>query len=173
MTDEKAKANLVRSKLIEEMKKVFKEDPKRTEHAFAVLNCAEQIRLAEGGDPLIVQAAAILHDIGILEAEHKYGSSAGKYQEIEGPPLAEKILKRLQIDPEAVDHICKIIGSHHSGGDIDTQEFKIVWDADLLTNLGGQLACMDRQELKNFIDKKLKTKKAKETAMILFVGADI
>ena len=79
MTDEKLKAEHLRSQLIAEMKKIFKEDPKRTEHAFAVLNCAEQIRLAQGGDPLIVQAAAILHDIGILGAEHKYGSAAGKY----------------------------------------------------------------------------------------------
>jgi HD superfamily phosphodiesterase len=131
------------------------------------------MRLTGGGDPLIVQAAAILHDVGILEAERKYGSSAGKYQEIEGPPMAEKILKTLQIDSGAVEHICKIIGSHHSGGDIDTHEFKIVWDADLLANIREQVAYMDRKELKNFINKMFKTKKGKEIAMTLFVGADI
>ncbi len=173
MTDQNTKENHLRSQLIAEMKKVFKEDSKRIEHALAVLNSAQQIRLVEGGDPLIIQAAAILHDIGILEAQRKYGSSAGKYQEIEGPPIAEKILKALLIAPDAIEHICKIIDSHHSGGDIDTQEFKIVWDADLLINLGEQLAGMDRKELRDFVDKRFRTKNGKEIAMKLVVGDDI
>ncbi len=173
MTDQNTKENHLRSQLIAEMKKVFKEDTKRIEHALAVLNSAQQIRLAEGGDPLIVQAAAILHDIGILEAERKYGSSAGKYQEIEGPPIAEKILKALLIAPDAIEHICKIIDSHHSGGDIDTQEFKTVWDADLLINLGEQLAGMDRKELRDFVDKRFRNENFKEIAMKLVFGDDI
>ena len=173
MTDQNTKANHLCSQLIAEMKKVFTEDTKRIEHALAVLNYAQQIRLVEGGDPLIIQAAAILHDIGILEAERKYGSSAGKYQEIEGPPIAEKILKTLLVAPDAIEHICKIIDSHHSGGSIDTQEFKTVWDADLLINLGEHLAGMDRKELKDFVDKRLRTEKGKEIAMKLVVGDDI
>ena len=60
---------VIRDKLIDEMKKVFLGDEKRIDHALAVLNYAEQIQAAEGGDPLIVRAAAILHDIGIHEAE--------------------------------------------------------------------------------------------------------
>jgi len=34
--------------------------------------------------------ATVLHDIGIQEAERKYNSSAGQFQEIEGPSIAEK-----------------------------------------------------------------------------------
>jgi len=57
--------NFLRDRLIEEMKKVFGADQKRIGHALSVLDYARQIQEVEGGDPLIVKAAAILHDIGI------------------------------------------------------------------------------------------------------------
>jgi putative nucleotidyltransferase with HDIG domain len=101
----------MRDSLIREMKSIFGSDQKRINHALAVLNYAEQIQAVEGGDPLIVKAAAILHDIGIAEAERKYGSSAGNYQEIEGPPIALKILKNYGLANEIIEHICKIIAN--------------------------------------------------------------
>ena len=79
----------MKDKLIQKMKDVFGDDQKRINHALAVLKYAEQIHAVEGGDAAVVTAAAILHDIGIHQAEQKYGSTAGKYQEIEGPPIAE------------------------------------------------------------------------------------
>ena len=110
-------------------------DQKRIDHGLAVLDYAEQIQAAEGGEPLIVRAGAILHDIGIHEAERKYGSSGGKYQEIEGPPIARKILAKYDLGKDVVQHICRIIANHHSAKDIDTIEFRIVWDADWLVNI--------------------------------------
>ena len=95
-----------------------------------MLKYAEQIQAAEGGDPLVVKAAAILHDIGILQAEQKHGSSAGKYQEAEGPGIAKDILGKHDVAEGLIEHICKIIANHHSDKDIDTPEFRIVWDAD-------------------------------------------
>jgi len=35
--------------------------------------------------------ASILHDVGIKAAEEKHGSSAGHFQELEGPEIARKI----------------------------------------------------------------------------------
>ncbi len=43
-------------------------------------------------DQEILEAAAIVHDIGIHRSEEKYGRNTGRYQEIEGPPEAEKLL---------------------------------------------------------------------------------
>jgi len=86
-------ATALRDRLIDEMKNVFAGDQKRIEHTLAVLDYAEQIQQAEGADPFLVKAAAVLHDIGIAEAERKYGSAAGEYQQMEGPPMAEAILK--------------------------------------------------------------------------------
>jgi len=79
----KNEADIMRERLIREMMNAFGADQKRIDHALAVLNYAEQIFSVEGGDPLVVKAAAILHDIGIHEADRKYSSSAGKYQKIE------------------------------------------------------------------------------------------
>src|SRR4030065_972405 len=50
------KANIIRNKLINEMKAVFGADQKRIDHALAVLDYAEQIQAGEGGEPFIVKA---------------------------------------------------------------------------------------------------------------------
>ncbi|MHC4574794.1 MAG: HD domain-containing protein [Planctomycetota bacterium] len=159
----------LREKLISEMKKVFGADKKRVEHALAVLNYAEQIQAEESGDPLVVKAAAILHDIGIPEAERKYGSSAGKYQETEGPPIAKEILARHGVKAQDIEHICRIIGSHHSIGDIDTIEFRIVWDANQLVNLRGDVPNFNREKLLGVIDKTFKTGKGRQIAVESFL----
>jgi putative nucleotidyltransferase with HDIG domain len=160
---------VMREKLISRMKNVFGGDQKQIEHALTVLDYAEQIQNVEGGDPLIVRAAAILHDIGIQEAERKYGSSAGKYQEIEGPPIAEEILKRYDISSETIEHICRIIANHHSAKDIDTIEFRIVWDADQLVNLLPDSSRASNGKLHEIIDKKFKTDEGRRIAAELFV----
>lgn len=159
----------MRDTLIEEMKKLFGKDQKRIDHALAVLSYAEQIQQSEGGDSLIVSAAAILHDIGIHEAERKYNSPAGKYQEIEGPPIAEEILKRHNVAPEAVEHICRIIANHHSAKDIDTIEFRVLWDADWLVNIPDEFGDASKEKLQQIIDRTFKTDKGRQMAMKQFV----
>jgi hypothetical protein len=159
----------VRQELISEMKKVFGPDKKTIDHALAVLDYAEQIQAEEGGDPLVVKAAAILHDIGILDAERKYSSSAGKYQEMEGPPIAKEILERHGVKAHDIEHICRIIASHHSARDIDTVEFRIVWDADWLANLSSDFSDASRERLKEIIDKTFKTRKGRQIAVETFV----
>jgi putative nucleotidyltransferase with HDIG domain len=161
--------SFMRDRLIDEMKQVFGADQKRIDHALAVLNYAEQILSAEGGDPLVVKAAAILHDIGIIQAEKKYGSSAGKYQEIEGPIIAKPILAKYELDKDTIKHVCKIIANHHSAKDIDTLEFRIIWDADWLVNLPQQHKDTDKEKLKQIIDKIFKTPKGRQIAVDLFV----
>ena len=144
-------------KLIDQMKSAFGRDTKRIHHALAVLEFAEKIQAAEGGDALVIKASAILHDIGILEAQRKYGSAAGKYQEIEGPPIAREILKKSDIPSEAVEHICRIIANHHSAKDIDTLEFRIIWDADNLVNLSDELKDTSRERAEKIINTVFKT----------------
>jgi hypothetical protein len=163
---------IIRDKLTGEMKKGFGDDQKRIAHALAVLDYAEQIQAVEGGDPLIVKAAAILHDIGIHEAERKYGSSAGKYQEIEGPPIAEEILKRYDIDAEAIEHICKIIANHHRAKDIDTIEFRIILDADRLVNISEEYPDASQDKLQKLINNKFKTQEGGKIAEKLFLKAE-
>jgi hypothetical protein len=161
--------DLLRNKLIDEMKKVFGLDTRRINHALSVLDFSEKIQAIEGGDALIVRAAAIFHDIGIHEAERKYGSSAGKYQEIEGPPIAEKILKENALPAQAIEHISKIIANHHSAKDIDTKEFRIIWDVDNIVNLREELTEKSRDQIQHIIDKRFKTKTGYKIAKELLI----
>jgi putative nucleotidyltransferase with HDIG domain len=165
--------NALRNDLIAEMRGVFASDQKRITHALTVLGYAERIQAAEGGDPLVIKAAAILHDIGVHQAERKHGSSAGKYQELEGPPIAAEILNRRDVPAEAVEHICRIIANHHSARDIDTIEFRCVWDADWLVNIPENFRDGDQQRIRGTIDRVFKTATGHKIAVEELVEAAV
>ncbi len=83
----------------------------------------------------MIEMAAILHDIGIPVAEKKYNSCAGKYQELEGPPIAYDMLTSLNIPHEWVKRVCFLIGNHHTYSKIDGPDFQILVEADFLVNM--------------------------------------
>ena len=58
--------DIICQQLAAQMRDVFGDDQKRIDHALGVLSFAEQIQRTEGGDPLVVKAAAILHDNALL-----------------------------------------------------------------------------------------------------------
>lgn len=73
-------------------------DPMRIQHLVKVHRFAQMIGRMEHLDKhmqFITEYAALVHDIGILPAEEKFGSSNGKLQEQEGPAYAHKMLKEL------------------------------------------------------------------------------
>jgi len=157
-------------RLIGRMTEVFGDDTRRIDHALAVLKYAEEILKGSTDiSGLVVRAAAILHDIGIHEAQRKYRSAAGKYQEIEGPPIAREILESMDIDPEVVDHVCRIIANHHSARDIDTPEFRIIWDADWLVNIADDYNTSDPKRTSELIEKVFKTPRGKAIAEDVFL----
>ena len=153
-----------RLKVINAMWRYFGDDQKRINHAMDVLKYAEKIRVVVGGDEMIVVAAGVLHDIGIKKAEEKYGSAAGRFQEIEGPSVAWEMLNNIGVDEKKIRHVCQIVGSHHSGKDIDTVEFRCIWDADWIVNIEDELKGFDKERLKKFIEKTLRTDIGKEIA---------
>jgi len=166
--DEKMDLDKLREFLTDEMKKVFGDDRQRIDHAFKVYGFCEQIAKEEGGNKEIIAAAGLLHDIGIKAAEEKYGSSAGKFQEMEGPVIAREILDRTELSEDDKEHVCRIVGSHHSAGDIDTVEFRILWDADWLVNIPEEHGDLTGEQLKNLVARVFKTKVGRELAEELF-----
>jgi HD superfamily phosphohydrolase YqeK len=129
------KENLLKDRVAIEMKRYFKQDFKRIGHASRVARYAEQIGKEERGNLAVILTAAYLHDIGIKEAERKYQSTAAKYQEKEGPPIAKEILIRLGAREELIQEVSDIIGHHHHPRAEETTNFKCLYDADLITNL--------------------------------------
>jgi putative nucleotidyltransferase with HDIG domain len=127
--------DLLKDRVALEMKRTFGRDFKRIAHATKVARYAEEIVKAEGGDPAVVLTAAYLHDIGIKEAERKFSSTAARYQEEEGPPIAREILTKLGARAELIAEVCDIIGHHHHPRDPETVNFKCLYDADLIVNV--------------------------------------
>ncbi len=129
------KENMLKDRVAVEMKRYFKTDFKRIKHASKVARHAEKIGKAEGANMAVVLSAAYLHDIGIHEAERKHDSTAAKYQEEEGPPIAKEILEKLGAKGELIDEVCDIVGHHHHPKEEETANFKAVFDADMIVNL--------------------------------------
>lgn len=153
-----------------EMQAFFGADQKRIDHALKVAGYAEEMLVAEGGDREVVMAAALLHDIGIQAAEKKYGSTAGKYQEIEGPPLAKSILEKIGFPEGKLAEVLEIIAHHHSGG-IETINFKIIWDADWLVNIPNEVGLQDQAKTKKIVDRVMSTATGKQLSAKLFFSS--
>lgn len=158
--------------LVPEMEKVFADMPGMIQHTHTVLGHATDIHEHEGGDRTIVRASAILHDIGIPRAREVHGSSAGRFQEIEGPPIAKAILTEHGFSEEQIDHICGIVANHHSDADpriVNTLEFKILWDADWLVNFPRRHQDASREEKASAIEEIFKTERGRQLAREMFL----
>jgi HD superfamily phosphohydrolase YqeK len=127
--------DLLKDRVAVKMKQHFGTDFKRIGHAGRVARYAEKIGKNEKADMAVVLCAAYLHDIGIKNAEEKYGSAKAEHQHVEGPPVARKILADLGAREALIDEVCDIISHHHHPKDSETLNFKVVYDADILANM--------------------------------------
>lgn len=115
-----------------------KGDPKRIHHFMKVYEFSRTIGKMEGLDEntqFILESAAIVHDIGIHISEQKYGSSSGKYQELEGPSEAERLLRGLDWPEDVICRVAYLVGHHHTYHGIDGADYQILVEADFLVNL--------------------------------------
>jgi hypothetical protein len=147
----------------------FETDAKRIQHAMKVYSFALALWEAEAKDKNLPESdprrrtlllSAILHDIGIHEAERKHASTAGKYQEIEGPAIAARLLSECGCGAAEIERVCFLIGHHHTYQKMDDLDFQILVEADLLVNL--EEDAMDRQAIASVREKHMKTAGSKE-----------
>lgn len=113
-------------------------DVKRIQHLLKVHEFARLIGQMEGLPANVqetLEAAAVVHDIGIHPAERKYGSCGGPYQELEGPPLARELLARLGWEETVIERVAWLVGHHHTYTGIDGADYQILVEADFLVNL--------------------------------------
>jgi HD superfamily phosphodiesterase len=124
--------------LIGAMTAYYAGDARRVNHFLKVYGFAKAIGELEGLDENtqeILETAALTHDIGIKNSEKKYGSSAGCYQQTEGPGEAEKMLKELGASPAVIGRVCWLIAHHHTYTDISGSDYQILVEADFLVNI--------------------------------------
>lgn len=158
------KANMRKEAIVKAMEEYFGSDSKRIKHAKAVATYAETILSGVKGNANLVLAAAILHDIGIKNAEAKYKSADPSLQEQEGPPVAMQILKKLDYPDDFIKEVCDIIGHHHHPRDDESENFKIVFDADLIANSEKQIRRSKCKGLPEEIERMFLTSSGKEVA---------
>jgi len=154
----------LKAKLTRSLLSHFADDDRRIEHALTVTKWAERILESEGGDSDIVVAVGLLHDVGIKEAETIHGYNNGKLQEQYGPPIARRIMEEIGMASDKISEACAIIGAHHTLEGVPGKNFPILWDADMIVNLGDEMPDDDPEKLASIIEKSLKTKTGKELA---------
>ena len=124
--------------IISKMIGYFGKDIVRINHALKVYTFARNIALFENLSEQqfrVLEISSILHDIGIKVSELKYGSSAGNYQELEGPPVALKLLEEFSLHSDVIERVSFLIGNHHSYEKINGIDFQILIEADFLVNI--------------------------------------
>lgn len=123
--------------LIEKMTEYFSGDPKRIQHFIKVYTFATLIGEGEkldAQDMLILRTAAIVHDIGIKNAEAKSGRCDGPLQEQEGPPEAEKLLRALGYEDDLIERVSYLVAHHHTGKPGSDVILRILMEADFIVN---------------------------------------
>ena len=160
------KDDLLKDRVAIEMKRYFKNDFRRIGHATRVARYAERIGKSEKGNLAVILSAAYLRDIGIPEAEKKYGSTEAAYRAKEGSEIATSILNKLNAKEELIAEVCDIISHDDKAGENESLNFKVVYDSDLLENLDEQNKenPMDHGQLEALIDKSFLTNSGRETA---------
>ena len=126
--------SIVKEKMIE----YYAGDSRRVHHFLKVHSVAKLIAEREGMEPdemQVQEIAALAHDIGIKNAELKYGYNNGKLQEQEGPPEARRLLREAGAEDAAVERACYLVAHHHTYRNIDGLDYLILVEADFLVNM--------------------------------------
>lgn len=116
----------------------FRGDARRIQHLTKVHAYAALIGRMEGLDAAtqaILEAAAVVHDVGIKPAEAKYGSCGGKLQEELGPAEARTLLTAAGYMPGETERVAWLVGHHHTYDPIEGMDHQILVEADFLVNL--------------------------------------
>ena len=111
--------------------------PKRIQHFLKVHSFCRYLGQEEGLDPETLhrlELTAVVHDIGILPADQKYGRHDGPFQEREGIEPARALLRRIGVAEKDVERISFVVGHHHTFRGVDGIDWQILLEADFLVN---------------------------------------
>ena len=139
------------------------------EHFTHVWTYARTIGILEWLDELsqyILEVSAITHDIACPLCRIRYGSSAAKYQEVEGLTMVQDFLNELDMPEDIISRIKYIVGHHHTYSFIDGTDFQILVEADYIVN------AMEKQypedNIRQFREKVMKTESGKRILASVF-----
>lgn len=147
----------------------YKNDPKRIQHFIKVHSLAKLIgsleNLAEDVQ-FVLEAAALVHDIGIKPAEAKYGSCSGKLQEQEGPEPARQLLSELDFEEANIERIVYLVAHHHTYSTVDGLDYQILVEADFLVNFYED--AVPKESIRAAYENIFRTHSGKELCLTMF-----
>lgn len=115
----------------------FAGQPKQIHHFLKVSAFCRAIATGESLDRVLCQRltiAGLVHDVGILPADQKYGRHEGPLQEQEGPAAARPLLEECGLDPDEIDRQCWLIAHHHTYTNVTDIDHQVLLEADFLVN---------------------------------------
>lgn len=157
------------NELYKKMVSFYKGEPQQIQHFVKVHSFARLIAQEEHLDEktmYTLEAAALVHDIGIRPAMEKYGKSNGRLQEEEGPAYAETMLKELGFDKTVIERVSYLVGHHHTYTDIDGLDYQILVEADFLVNYFEE--SLSEEAVRDSVKKIFKTETGKHLAQEMF-----
>ena len=132
------------------------------DHLIRVWTYAKTIGELEGLDAetqVILEIAAITHDIACPLCREKYGNTNGKHQEAEGAPMVRAFLAESGLDFEQIDRVAYLVGHHHTFAGIDGLDYQILIEADYIANASEN--GYSQENVRNFMAKIMKTESGK------------
>ena len=114
----------------------------------------------------VLEAAAIVHDIACPLCREKYGSTNGKYQEMEGEPMVRAFFAGSDLSAAQIDRIAWLVAHHHTFDDIEGLDYQILVEADYIANASEN--GYDRKKIENFMTRFMKTDSAIRLAKAVF-----
>lgn len=127
----------MQTELLKRVMKINMGDGLRIHHLFKVWAFSKMIGTEEGLDEkslLVLETAAIVHDIGIRSAIEKYGKYAGHIHEEEGVLVARPILQELGFDELLIEQVLHLVNIHQTKLEAESTEHQILLEADFLAN---------------------------------------
>ena len=107
------------------------------DHLIRVWTYAKTIGELEGLDAekqLILEVAAITHDIACPLCREKYGNTNGKHQEEEGTRMVRNFLTDSGMTEAQISRVSYLVGHHHTFTAIDGLDYQILVEADYIAN---------------------------------------
>lgn len=106
-------------------------------HFMKVWGFARSIGVLEGlsdEEQLILEVAAITHDIACPLCREKYGNTNGDLQEKEGALLVLDFLRDSGLSPAQIERVSFLVGHHHTLTDINGLDYQVLVEADYIVN---------------------------------------
>ncbi|MFI3303699.1 MAG: HD domain-containing protein [Rikenellaceae bacterium] len=110
------------------------------QHTQEVVCYTEMIASGEGFEAVDREmqiAAAWLHDIGCPRSKELYGNSLPQNQQSVGREVTKELLhsKGDLFGESEIEWLSEVVGRHHQAGDVESYNFRPLFEADLIVNL--------------------------------------